>query len=313
MTPMPYPFDGPRAGTTIPCGEAPLTQGGPGMPTLMRLVLCAVLVGLAGMAGSAAAAASAGSISREAVDTFLRMRILSAVLDAAAVPDRPYPGPTPGLVQASWLEDRLPAAYRGAVRAWQDAWGGPLMYWSDGRHFMILSRGQGGQSQFDYSGVVPYRDVPRAFAGTDPSDDFIIVDGMAWRGPATQTELLAHAMADLRGLGTAAESYAIDYNVYPGPVQPLGSIDAVVPDLEPVYIRRAPRQDPWGNPYLYWSDGTAYALISRGADGRLDTDYHDWGRAEYEAFRPAATFEPGKDVVFVTGAFVQWPAALGTP
>ena len=61
-------------------------------------------------------------------------------------------------------------------------------------------------------------------AGSDPADDLLIVDGVVFRGPSSQSELLRRAMGELRSAGTACESYAIDNNVYPGPIEPTGVV-----------------------------------------------------------------------------------------
>jgi len=252
-------------------------------------------------------------VRSDVTDTFLRMRILAAVLDSESAEARPFPGPTPGLVPATVLRDEIEPSHRKYLGSARDAWGHPLLYWSDGRSFMLLSVGSDGEPEFDYSAEIPFASIPRRFTGVDPTSDLIVVDGIAWRGPASQTDLLARAMADLRSLGTAVESYAIDNNVYPGPVAPIAPVETIETDLSPVYIRAMPKIDPWTDAYLYWSDATGYAIVSLGSDGIPDDDYAAWGREEFQAFHPGATAVPGRDIVFVDGAFVQWPLIPGGP
>jgi hypothetical protein len=75
------------------------------------------------------------------------MRVLAAVLDTQAV-EAAYPGPTDGLVRVSSLGNRLTARVRSHGGAVRDAWNNPLLYWSDGRDYLILSLGSDGMRQF---------------------------------------------------------------------------------------------------------------------------------------------------------------------
>jgi hypothetical protein len=193
----------------------------------------------------------------------------------------------------------------------RDAWNNPLLYWSDGRDYLILSLGSDRTMQFNYDGYPPYAGAPAGWAGSDPTNDLLIVDGVAYRGPASQTELLRRAMGEVRSLATAAESFAVDNNIYPGPVQPIDVVARIESVVAPFYIRSFPRIDPWGNPYLFWSDASHYALVSYGPDGVPDFPYATWGRAEFEAMQAGSTTRFGADLVFVNGEFVQWPAVVG--
>jgi hypothetical protein len=179
-------------------------------------------------------AQSPDGLRPEVLETFLRMRVLAAVLDTQAV-EAAYPGPTDGLVPVSSLGNRLTARARSHGGALRDAWNNPLLYWSDGRDYLILSLGSDGMRQFDYSGAPPYANVRTGWAGSDPTNDLLIVDGVAYRGPASQSELLRRAMGELRTTGTACESFAVDNNVYPGPVEPID----VVATIEPVLVQGA--------------------------------------------------------------------------
>jgi hypothetical protein len=189
----------------------------------------------------------------------------------------------------------------------RDAWHNPLLYWSDGVNYVVLSLGSGGRPQFDYSADPPYSRVPRGWAGSDSTDDLIIIDGIAYRGPRSLSESLKRAAADIRTVGTAVEAFATDYAVYPGPVQPIDGLERVKRDLEPTYIQVLPTLDPWGNPFLFWSDTESYAIVSYGADGRPDYSYDVWGRSDFEALHTGPTILPTQDFVFFLGAFVQWP------
>jgi Type II secretion system (T2SS), protein G len=245
-------------------------------------------------------------IRADVTDTFLRMRILAAVLDTEAAEALPFPGPTGGLVPAASLRVYIDPRHRRHLGSARDAWGNALLYWSDGRAYMLLSLGSDAMPQFDYSGEIPFEEIPRASTGPDPTNDLLVINGVAWRGPASQLEVLARSVADVRSIATAAESYGIDYNAYPplAPTAPVGSIENI---LSPVYIRALPKVDPWGNAYLYWSDATSYAVIGLASDGVPEYDYETWGRDEFQALPPGEAPAPGKDIVFVDGGFVQWP------
>lgn len=189
----------------------------------------------------------------------------------------------------------------------RDAWGRPILYWSNGPSYIVASLGADGLAQFDYTLDPPYTGVPRGWAGTDPADDLLIVDGIAYRGPSSQTELVRRAIADIRSAGTACESFGVDYNIYPGPVTPMDALSSIGSELEPIYIRVLPILDPWGQPYRFWSNTRSYAIVSYGVDGQPDYPYAMWGQAEFEALAVGAAALVGPDVVFVNRQLVQWP------
>jgi len=114
-------------------------------------------------------------------------------------------------------------------------------------------------------------------------------------------------MAELRSAGTACESYAVGNNVYPGPVTPIDALTRVASSLQPIYIRQLPIMDPWGHPYLFWSNTQSYALLSYGVDGLPDHPYDLWGQSDFEAVATGASTLIGPDVIFVNGQFRQWP------
>jgi type II secretion system protein G len=70
-------------------------------------------------------------------------------------------------------------------------------------------------------------------------------------------------MADLRSIGTAVESYAVDANVYPV------AADAATlqTTVQPVYIKTMPLNDGWSNTFQVDSITTQYTLYSFGKDG----------------------------------------------
>ncbi|MGO9062586.1 MAG: type II secretion system major pseudopilin GspG [Candidatus Binataceae bacterium] len=91
---------------------------------------------------------------------------------------------------------------------------------------------------------------------------------------ATDKAKRTKAMADIAELKTALDRYYIDIGSYPTSDQGLNAL--VTPpgqgqgtqaaSTDQGYIQRIPN-DPWGNPYVYASDGNSYTLKSFGADG----------------------------------------------
>ena len=94
----------------------------------------------------------------------------------------------------------------------------------------------------------------------------------------TDIEMMREAMADIRELSTAFESFAVDNNFYPAASDSdrtveeisLSNLERLSKELQ-IYGWSLPSVDPWGSPYLYWSDGKRYALICLGADAAIAT------------------------------------------
>lgn len=90
---------------------------------------------------------------------------------------------------------------------------------------------------------------------------------------ATDKAKRTKASADIAELRTALDRYYLDNGSYPTGDQGLQSLVAPpssgkIPANyeEGGYIQRLP-QDPWGNQYVYQSDGNTFTLKSLGADG----------------------------------------------
>ncbi len=90
----------------------------------------------------------------------------------------------------------------------------------------------------------------------------------------TDKAKLAKVQGDLKGIEQGLQLYKLDNGVYPTTEQ---GIRALVqkPTSGPQprkynsegYIGKVP-EDPWGNPYVYLSDGQAFVLKCLGADGQ---------------------------------------------
>lgn len=81
------------------------------------------------------------------------------------------------------------------------------------------------------------------------------------------------AAADLKAIEEALHLYKLDNGFYPPTEQGLSALvrkpeSGLIPrNWNPEgYLEKVPI-DPWGNPYVYLSDGERYALKSYGADG----------------------------------------------
>jgi type II secretory pathway pseudopilin PulG len=120
---------------------------------------------------------------------------------------------------------------------------------------------------------------------------------------AMQRSKQKRTMADMRFIGTALESYAVDNKEYPKAT----SIEELRPLLEPKYITRLPAKDGWEHEFRYGllSGGVTdlYTLTSAGKDGLFE---HEPG----ERYEAGTTTDFDNDIVYSSGAFVTYPEAL---
>jgi type II secretion system protein G len=98
-------------------------------------------------------------------------------------------------------------------------------------------------------------------------------------------------MADLRSIGTAVESYAVDNNVYPV----AATAAALSTSVAPIYIKIMPTNDGWSNAFQVASTTTAYTLYSFGKDGAGNT------------CTAAVTTTFVDQICFVNGQFLRYP------
>lgn len=110
------------------------------------------------------------------------------------------------------------------------------------------------------------------------------------------------AMADLRGIATAAETFYVDNKAYPV----AASMDELAKILEPRYMARLPRGDKWGQPYRYFvrnlqKDGPQeYVILCNGSDGLAE-------RQDPWSYPQVATTDYARDIVYSNGEFIQYP------
>ena len=112
-------------------------------------------------------------------------------------------------------------------------------------------------------------------------------------------------MADMRSIGTAVESYAVDNNVYPAATCNAGLYTTTTvtlgltsfTNLTPTYIAQPPKVDGWGQFLVYGSDaaGNNYIIGSGGRDKTLATPFC------------GTTTNFNNDIYYSNGTFIQWP------
>ena len=84
---------------------------------------------------------------------------------------------------------------------------------------------------------------------------------------ALQEGKASGARGDLQSLAVAITSYATNESGLPV----ASSIDELAAKLEPGYLKRVPRVDPWGTPYTFAQDGSSYKLTCAGVDKTFGT------------------------------------------
>jgi general secretion pathway protein G len=104
-------------------------------------------------------------------------------------------------------------------------------------------------------------------------------------------------MAEMRSIGNALETYAVDHNVYPQGLTDAGGA-AVGGYVAPLYIQKMPDADGWNNPWHIDtnSTGTVYTITSYGRDGTQGTNTGG----------PITDFNC--DIIYTNGSFFQWPS-----
>jgi len=110
-------------------------------------------------------------------------------------------------------------------------------------------------------------------------------------------------MADVRSLGIVFEAYFVDNGSFPGPTEGWVPVESIAEQVEPVYIRELPREDGWGSPILFWSDGSSYRIVSIGKDEAMD---QDWS----QPFDAHETVDLRQDIIFGGGTFLAWPEGM---
>jgi len=84
---------------------------------------------------------------------------------------------------------------------------------------------------------------------------------------ALNAEKTARARAELESIATALESFRRERGFY----LESKSEAALIDNLNPLYLARVIRVDPWHQPYQYEGARTSFVLRSNGPDGKADT------------------------------------------
>jgi general secretion pathway protein G len=120
------------------------------------------------------------------------------------------------------------------------------------------------------------------------------------------------SMGDMRTIATAAETYAIDYDIYPpsaassvpvtigGLGYPTSTIGANLSNyIQPTYLRVVPLTDGWNSWFLFSSDKSNYAIVCTGKDG-----------AASQPTQSGPTSNFNTDIVFSNGQFTVYPEGM---
>ena len=108
-------------------------------------------------------------------------------------------------------------------------------------------------------------------------------------------------MADMRSIGTAIESYAVDNNFYPKNMSNVGAA-GITTHVSPIYIKTVPTTDGWNNGWVINSTatGSEYTIVSIAKDAAAGTN------------TGGTTSVFDCDIVFANGQFFQWPQGTQT-
>ena len=106
-------------------------------------------------------------------------------------------------------------------------------------------------------------------------------------------------MADMRTIATAWEARATDRNTYLVARPGIVSYDDLHLALEPKYVKQLPRDDGWGNPFVFASNDQEYSIRAIGADHRIDGH-----------LVPGATTDFDCDILYANGSFTAYPEGI---
>ena len=247
------------------------------------------------------------SESSEALETVLNLRIIDSVLTTLLGSEDRIEMPA-GWFDLHDLVKQAPRLYRERI-PFKDGWNEDYLCLLLNENVIVLSKGQNGEHEFLKS-VETLEDIKREFEGVpDFGDDLALAVGEGGEiinQPKVKLGVSKRAMADMRSIATAVESFAIDNNVYPDQGGGLARLDVLQGMLQPLYIKVLPMLDPWGEPFLYWSDGSQYILVSSGSDRLFDRSYPLGAGAPDGDGYLGASQSWETDLVFVNGQFVQW-------
>lgn len=245
----------------------------------------------------ASAPAQAKSTDTPASDTLRDMWSVNTSIDAYRFYNGALPGPTDGFADAEFLRPFVEPVYIRQLPA-EDAWGRTFGYFSEGGSYMLVSYGQDGLPDHFYENI-------DASALQDGGDDIVVIDGAMVALPvALRQWVLCReqkiTMGNMRSIAIAVESYKIDNGATPGPTPGMVNAAWLQELVAPIHIETLPLNDAWDEPFLYWSDGEHYRIVSLGLDRSQDRPFD-----EIERGTGTQTFT--SDIVFDDGEFTQFP------
>jgi type II secretion system protein G len=100
-------------------------------------------------------------------------------------------------------------------------------------------------------------------------------------------------MADMRSIGTAVESYAVDNNIYPNTTSTT-TLQTIV--QAGAYMKNMPTADGWNNTFVVDCVPTEYTIFSTGKDGSGTT------------CTAGQTTTFADQICFIGGQFLRYPA-----
>lgn len=192
----------------------------------------------------------------------------------------------------------------------EDGWGGPLLIRVvDGDYLLMSSGADGvGTSVEVVEGLIQRSDISmsprelRAMVG----DDLLFAQGQLVAGPRSTVQRIKTTMADMRTIATASEAYAVDWGHYPVLPEGLMRGESLRDFIQPIYIKRMPELDGWGNPFVLRYQASGYLIISTGSDGQLQDEYEGVA-LDSPIAEPSLYSEPADDIVYANGVFVSYP------
>ncbi|HLT64435.1 MAG TPA: type II secretion system major pseudopilin GspG [Pseudohongiella sp.] len=82
-------------------------------------------------------------------------------------------------------------------------------------------------------------------------------------------------LSQISSLGSALDAYRLDMGQYPDSLDALVRNNSGRASWNGPYLRGDVPKDPWGNDYVYDTDGRTFTLKSYGADGREGGEGND--------------------------------------
>jgi hypothetical protein len=117
-------------------------------------------------------------------------------------------------------------------------------------------------------------------------------------------ERKALARDDIQTICVLVEEFARKFNYYPGAPGPANEIKRQLQGfVGESLLAQVPQLDPWGNAYLYWTNGKDYFVVTVGPDGKPGADYRALGQTV--PFGVEAVCTSQEDIVLVDGQLCE--------